>query len=579
MLADRVAEAVAPLAPAPATAGFVPQVRRSEHADFQADGVLALGRSLGRNPRELAAAVATRLAPDGCLAAARVAGPGFVNLTVADRALLTQLAARAADPRLGVPLPAAGTVTVVDYSQPNIAKEMHVGHLRSTIIGDALVRVLEHLGGTVVRQNHIGDWGTQFGMLIQYLAEHPDERHDADTGADTGAAPTTTRLAALYRTARTAFEADTAFAGRSRGRVVALQSGDPATVAAWREIVEESTRYFTDVYERLGVRLTPADAVGESHYNAALPTVAGELERAGIAVDSDGALCVFFADVRGPDGEPVPLIVRKGDGGYGYAATDLAALRHRVTALGADRVLYVVDARQALHFRMVFATAARAGWLPAGVAAVHVAFGTVLGGDGRPFKTRAGGTVRLVDLLDDAVRHARRVVAGKNPGLAAAALDERARQVGVGAVKYADLSTSRTRDYAYAPDRMLALTGNTGVYLQYAHARIRSILARAGAPAGPVAVDAPLTPAERALVLDLDAFADVLAEVAEAAEPHRLCGYLHRLAQNFSTFYERCPVLKAEPQVRANRLVLCRLTGDTLRTGLDLLGIAAPEQL
>ncbi|GIJ09789.1 arginine--tRNA ligase [Micromonospora andamanensis] len=571
-LASSLSESVTAVVDRLGMADLAPQIRRSEHADFQADGALAAARRLRRNPREVAAELVAGLPDDGLVARAGVAGPGFVNIDLTDRALLAQLAGRMGDDRLGVGTPEAGVTTVIDYSQPNIAKEMHVGHLRSTIIGDALVRILEHLGGTVVRRNHIGDWGTQFGMLIQYQVEHPDPSLSGDGG-------TMGRLATLYRRARAEFDADPAFAERARRRVVALQAGDPGTVAAWRDIVAESTRYFTDVYERLGVRLTDADVVGESAYNAALPEVADELERRAVAVTSDGALCVFFDDLRGPDGEPTPLIVRKRDGGFGYAATDLAALRQRVVELHADRLLYVVDARQALHFRMVFDTARRAGWLPSAVSAVHVAFGTVLGPDGRPFKTRAGDTVRLVDLLTEAVDHAREVVAARNPGLTGAALDERARQVGIGAVKYADLATNRARDYTYEPRRMLALAGNTGVYLQYAHARVRSILARADGADVTVDPTAALEPAERALILDLDAFADTLAEVVAASEPHRLCGYLYRLAQTFTAFYEHCPVLRATGSSRGNRLALCRLTGDTLRTGLHLLGISAPNHL
>ncbi len=577
LLSDRITAATTDVVPA--AAGFDPVIRASAHADLQADGLLPLAKGLRRNPRELAAVVAARLTRSEPLAGCEVAGPGFLNLTVTDRALLAQVGRRLADARLGVARPEAGTTTVVDYSQPNIAKEMHVGHLRSTVVGDALVRVLDHLGGTVVPQNHIGDWGTQFGMLIQYLVEHPDRQHTSD------AQPTIGRLDGLYRAARAAFDADGAFADRARRRVVALQAGDADTVAVWRDIVTESTRYFADVYDRLGVRLTPADAVGESFYNPMLPDVAADLRAAGVARVSDGALCVFFDDIRGPDGASVPLIVRKSDGGYGYATTDLAAIRHRVGSLRADRILYVVDARQALHFRMVFTAARRAGWLPERTQAVHVPFGAVLGPDGRPFKTRAGQTVRLVDLLTEAVDRARQVVAAKNPGLAAEVLDERARQVGIGAVKYADLSTSRTRDYTFDPDRMVSLTGNTGVYLQYAHARIRSILARAGEPRTAdaarvtVAPDTALAGPERRLALHLDTFGDVLAEVAATYEPHRLCGYLYTLAQAFTAFYERCPVLRAGSPARQNRLVLCRLAGDTLRTGLHLLGLDAPDRL
>lgn len=555
---------------------FDPRVRRSEHADFQANGMLALGRSLGRSPRELAAAVAAALPAD---VAPTVAGPGFINLTLTDNALLTQAAGRLADPRLGVPLPAAGRVTVIDYSQPNIAKEMHVGHLRSTIIGDALARILTHLGGTVVRQNHIGDWGTQFGMLIEHMSTSP-----AAPASSAGIS----RLAGLYRDARAAFEADPGFADRSRLRVVALQAGDAETVAAWHDIVDESTRYFTDVYDRLGVLLEPADVVGESFYNPMLPAVVDDLLAAGVAVHSDGAVCVFFDDVRGPDGEPVPLLVRKSDGGFGYAATDLAAVRHRVTALHADRVLYVVDARQALHFRMVFDTARRAGWIPADVTVTHVPFGLMLGSDGKPFRTRYGGTARLTDLVDDAVAGAREVVVAKNPALDAASVDERAREVGVGALKYADLATNRARDYVYDPARMLSLTGNTSVYLQFAHARARSILAKASVASfgdksavadGEIDTGLPLEPAERVLILDLDAFGDVVAEAGETLEPHRLCGYLFRLAQGLTAFLETCPVIRAPSPVRENRLALCRLAAETMRAGLDLLGIASPDRL
>ena len=577
-LDQRVRQAMADALPAEA-GGADPQVRRSEHADFQADGILALARPLRANPRELATRVAGALPAGGLLAGCAPSGAGFLNLTVADAAIWRQVAARLGDPRLGIPATDPGGVTVVDYSQPNIAKQMHVGHLRSTVIGDALVRLLEFTGAKVIRQNHVGDWGTQFGMLIQYAFEHPEMRtRPEETESGTQAI---SRLDALYRTASAAFGEDPDFADRARRRVVALQGGDPETVAAWREIVAESAIYFNDVYRRLGVLLSDDDLAGESIYNPMLPEIADDLARRDVAVDSDGARCVFFDDIRGPDGEPVPLIVRKRDGGFGYAATDLAAIRHRVDTLGADRILYVVDARQALHFRMVFETARRAGYLPEGVAATHVAFGSVLGPDGRPFRTRAGDTVQLVSLLEEAVERARVTVADKSPQLDPGALAQRAREVGIGAVKYADLSTSRTRDYRFDLDRMVSLQGDTGVYLQYAHARVRSILRRLPAGASATVDDrVPLEPAERALALLLDGTAAVIESVRQTLEPHRLAGHLFAVAQAFTDFYEACPVLRAPTAaVRGNRVALCRLTGDTLALGLGLLGIAAPDQL
>ncbi|HEY8472440.1 MAG TPA: arginine--tRNA ligase [Natronosporangium sp.] len=575
VLDQRLRQAIA--AALPDAGDTDPQLRSSEHADFQADGILPLAKPLRTNPRQLATAVAAALPADDLLARCEVSGPGFLNLTLTDAAIWRQVAARLAAPRLGIPAGDDGTVTVIDYSQPNIAKQMHVGHLRSTIIGDALVRILEFAGGKVIRQNHLGDWGTQFGMLIEYLFEHPELR--AIPEGETGSTAIS-RLTTLYQQARARFDQDPAFVERARRRVVALQAGDPATLAAWQELVDESKVYFNDVYRRLGVLLTDDDIAGESFYNPMLREIAEDLEQRGIAVRSDGALCVFFDDVRGPDGTPTPLIVQKRDGGFGYAATDLAAVRHRVSTLGAGRILYVVDARQALHFRMVFETARRAGYLPESVPAVHVAFGSVLGPDGRPYKTRAGDSVQLISLLTEAVDRARRTVAEKNPDLAAAELAERAHQVGIGAVKYADLSTGRTRDYVFDLDRMVSLQGNTGVYLQYAHARIRSILRRAAdQPADGIDPTVPMAPAERTLALHLDALPAVIDTVIATLEPHRLASHLYVTAQAFTTFYDACPVLTAPAAARRNRLGLCQLTGDTLKLGLGLLGIAAPDQL
>jgi arginyl-tRNA synthetase len=470
---------------------------------------------------------------------------------------------------------------VVEYSSPNIAKDMHVGHLRTTIIGDALARLLEFLGAEVIRQNHLGDWGTQFGMLIQYIDEHPDAKWRAEDLPE-GDLGTVSALDGLYRLARAEFDADPEFADRARRRVVTLQSGDEATLSVWRELVAESEKAFQVIYDYLGVSLNAAHSAGESGYNQYLDEVAGELEQAGVAVISDGALCVFFDDVKGPDGSPVPLIVRKRDGGFGYAATDLATVRYRIRDLKVGRILYVVGAPQALHFRMVFETARRIGWLTDEVEVEHVGFGNVLGPGGKPFKTRSGGTVRLVELLDEAVARARAEIETKPHTLGVEELDTVARQAGIGAVKYADLATSRSKDYTFDPDRMVSFNGNTGVYLQYAHTRVRSILRKLpdGGQSAEVKVDGPLEPSERALALLADQFAATLAEVADTLEPHRLCGYLFSLAKAFTEFYEACPVLSAPDEVvRANRVALCQLTGETLARGLHLLGIETPERM
>ena len=568
----------------PELTGADPVVRRSEHADFQSNAVLALAKRTRTRPAELAAAVseALRANPGTPVAEVTVSGPGFLNLRLAEPALWRQVGARLASSRLGVGSPEQGRRTVIDYSGPNIAKEMHVGHLRTTIIGDCLTRVLGFLGAEVIRQNHLGDWGTQFGMLIQYLNEHPDAtwHHDQlPAGASTVSA-----LDDLYRAARAAFDADPAFAERARTRVVALQAGDEDTIARWKEIVTESEFAFGEIYHRLGVLLKPEDSDGESSYNAVLPDVVNELTTAGIAVESHGALVMFSDEVTGPDGNPATLMVRKKDGGYGYATTDLATIRHRIRDVKANRILYVVDARQALHFRLIFEAARRVGWLTDDIVATHVPFGAVLGPDGRPFKTRAGDTVKLMELLESAVERARASVAEKVHELTDDELTRIAEQAGIGAVKYADLSTSRTKDYVFDVERMVSFNGNTGVYLQYAHTRICSILRKAGdasAKVDPTLIDPtlPLHPAERALILAADAFGDALIDVGRVLEPHRLCVQLYELAKAFTDFYEACPVLSAAAPVRANRLALCQLSAGTLRQGLHLLGIAAPERM
>lgn len=556
-----------------------PLLRRSDRADFQANGILALAKKAKANPRELATQVVTRVETGDVIKDIEVSGPGFLNITVTDGAITENLAARYADPeRLGVPVADNPGTTVIDYAQPNVAKEMHVGHLRSAVIGDAVVQLLEFTGETVVRRHHIGDWGTQFGMLIQYLEEHPHELDHKDTQVSGEEAMS--NLDRLYKAARAHFDSDEEFKTRARRRVVDLQAGDPHTLAMWQKFVDESKIYFFSVFEKLDMEIRDADIVGESGYNDMLDETCRLLEESGVAVRSEGALCVFFDDVKGPDGKPVPLIVKKSDGGYGYAATDLSAIRDRVFNLKAHTLVYVVDARQALHFKMVFETARRAGWLNEDVRALQLAFGTVLGKDGKPFKTREGKTVRLVDLLDEAIDRASAVVREKAQDLLEEEIAERGTQVGIGAVKYADLSTSANRDYKFDLDQMVSLNGDTSVYLQYAYARIRSILRKAGEARPAAHPELGLHEAERALGLHVDAFAETVAEAAKEYAPHKLAAYLYQLASLYTTFYDKCPVLKAEtPAQVENRLFLCDVTARTLHRGMALLGIRTPERL
>ena len=551
-----------------------PVVRPSQFADFQANVALALAKPLGSNPRAVADRIVEHLDVADVCQAPVVSGPGFVNLTLTGAWLADRVTALAGDTRLGVP-EQDPLVVPIDYSAPNVAKEMHVGHLRTTVVGDALARTLEHLGHRVVRQNHIGDWGTPFGMLIEHLLDVGEDSAEARLLADDPNA--------FYQAARAEFEADApsdsgaGFADRARRRVVALQAGDPETLRLWHELIELSTAYFNSIYALLDVTLSDEDLAGESSYNDDLAGICRELENAGIATISDGALCVFLDGFTGREGKPVPLIIRKSDGGYGYATTDLATIRHRVTDLHADRVLYVIGAPQGLHLRMVFETARQAGWLPDDVEVVHVQIGNVLGSDGKILKTRSGAPVRLRALLDEAIERASALLAEARPELPEAERAVIARQVGIGAVKYADLSVGHDSEYTFDLDRMVSATGNTGPYLQYAAARIRSILRRATTAAGPVVVT---DEAERELALAVLGFGDVVEQVGAALEPHRLCTYLFDLAQTFTTFYDRCPVLKAgDPAVVASRLTLCTVTLGVLDRGLSLLGITAPEQM
>ena len=555
----------------PDFAGEDPVIRPSQFADVQINAALALAKRAGRPPREVASEIADALALDGLAASIEVSGPGFINVTFDDDAIAGLTTELAGDPRAGIPLQDPRTIAI-DYSAPNVAKEMHVAHLRTTVVGDALARTLETLGHRVIRQNHIGDWGTNFGMLIERLVEVGPESAEAAT--------VETDPNAFYQSAYARFQEDPAFADRARGRVVDLQAGDPPALELWERLFERSRVYFNRIYSTLGVTLTDEHLAGESTYNNQLDGICRELEERGIAVESDGALCVFPEGFTGRDGEPLPLIVRKSDGGYGYATTDLATIRYRVAALGADRVLYVVGATQALHLQMVFATARLAGWLPDDVEVVHVQIGTVLGEDHKMLKTRSGNPLRLMALLDEAVVRAREVIDTARPDLDEETRARIAPSVGIGAVKYADLSVAHDSEYVFDLDRMVQFSGNTGPYMQYAAARIRSVFRNAGRE--PSAQTAPIgiaEPAERELALRLLEFGAVVASVGDDLAPHRLCAHLFEIAQAFSAFYESCPILKADDATRESRLSLAAATLHVITTGLDLLGVDAPERM
>jgi arginyl-tRNA synthetase len=540
---------------------------KDEAYDYQSNACLSLAKRVGRPPRPLADAVAQRLRGSTAFAHVEVSGAGFINLRLSEHALAAAVGAALADPRLGVAAATAPQTVVIDYSSPNVAKEMHVGHLRSTVIGDALARVLEFQGHTVVRQNHLGDWGTQFGMLVEQMVQ-TGETEPGDFA----------RLTELYREAQARDRNDPHFAELARTRVVALQAGDPVTIELWQRLVALSLTHMNEVYARLGVTLVDAHVKGESFYNDRLADTVAELLARGVAQESDGAVVFFSAQQRNRDGDPVALVLRKTDGGFGYGATDAAAIRHRIQDLGGDRLVYVVDARQIQHFSLVFELAAAAGWLDDSVAAEHVSFGTVLGADGRPFKTRSGETVPLSDLLEEAIARARALIDEKGAEMTAAEKDRVAVAVGIGAVKYADLATSRQRDYVFSFERMVSFDGNTGPYLQYALVRAGSVVARAGGATNTAPTLELAHPAERALVLAALAFADAVDETAATLEPHRLCGFLYQLADAYSSFYDACPVLRAPtPGLRASRVALCELAARTLREGLGLLGMTAVE--
>ena len=550
--------------------GADPVLRASDRSDYQANGVMSLAKELGEKPHHVAHKILAHLDLDG-IAEVQVAGPGFLNVSLSSSFLNQQLRALLEDNRLGV-VERSGHIVVIDYSAPNVAKEMHVGHLRSTVIGDALARIHRFRGDTVVARNHVGDWGTPFGMLIEHLL---------DLGEDEAVASLSIGdLDSFYRAARNKFDEHDVFKERSRARVVLLQSGDVETRRLWQLLVDQSVAYFAEVYRALDVALTPGDVIGESSYNDMLEDVVRDLDTAGLLVESGGALCVFPEGFTNREGEPLPLIVRKRDEGFGYAATDLAAVRDRVSNLRADEMIYVVGAPQGQHFEMIFAVARAAGWLPDSVRCEHVAFGNVLGPDRKMFKTRSGETVKLIALLEEATQRADSALALRSSNLNEEERRQLAVQIARAAIKYADLSTDRQRDYVFDLERMIAFEGDTGPYLQYAHARLRSIFRRVSALWDRANVVFELhASAERNLALGLLAFPEALDAALEGSQPHRLSGYLFDLAQRFTSFYEACPVLSAPEPMQSERLALCELTSRTLALGLSLLGIEAPEQM
>lgn len=528
---------------------------RPEFGDYQANGAMAAARTARTQPRVLAEGVVEALGEVDFAQTLAVAGPGFVNITLSPAFVSAHLGS------VEIERTAHPDRIVVDYSAPNLAKEMHVGHLRTTI-GDAMARILEALGHHVIRQNHVGDWGTQFGMLVAHLEDVQE------------AAPELKDLEVFYAQARRRFDSDIEFADRARRTVVALQTGDEHVRAYWRRFIDISLSHCRSVYETLGVTLDDADLDAESRYNDDLPKVIADLESAGLVTVDDGAKCVFLDELE------TPLIVQKRDGGYLYATTDLAAVRYRSVRYRADRILYFVDSRQTLHFRQLFAAARKAGFARQACKLEHHPFGTIMGRDNRPFKTRSGDVVKLADLLDEAVRRARVLVAEKNTELEGEDADRIAHVVGIGAVKYADVSRHRASDYVFDWDSMLSFDGNTAPYLQYAYARIQSLFRRGGVnPASLTQVPGISNESERRLGVSLLRFQETLEQVASEALPHYLSGYLYGLAGDFMRFYETCPVLDAPGAVRDHRLKLCALTGDTLKTGLGLLGIETVDRM
>ncbi|GJM13174.1 MAG: arginine--tRNA ligase [Pseudohongiella sp.] len=546
---------------------------KPEFGDYQSNGVMSVAKKVGTNPRQLASDVVDKLSANTnpLISKLEVAGPGFINIHLSDSALMSRAALIKSEPEKLIPKTEKPEKIVIDYSSPNLAKEMHVGHLRGTIIGDCLARVLERQGHEIIRQNHVGDWGTQFGMLISYMRELSASEGDLPTQlAD---------LESFYRAAKERFDADADFAYTARASVVKLQGGDDEHLRVWKQFIDESLKHCQAIYDKLNVTLGPEDLKAESFYNKDLEGVVEKLDKASLLSVSDGARCVFLPEFTGKDGDPLPVIIQKTDGGYLYATTDLAAVQYRSFDLQAKRSLYVVDARQSLHFQQVFAVARKAGFASEDISLEHIAYGTMMGEDGKPFKTRSGDTIKLVDLLDESIRRAHELVSQKNPGLSAEAYNEIAEKVGIASVKYADLSKNRTSDYIFDWSSMLSFEGNTAPYLMYAYARIKSILRKQDADLEQMQITSIGDSAERSLLLKIMQLPEIVDMVARDCYPNSLCNYLYELAGLFMRFYESCPILKAEAELRDSRLALSALTASTLQQGLDLLGISTLEQM
>ncbi len=537
--------------------------------DYQVNGAMAAAKNLGRNPREVAAEVVSFVSHDAAIAKLEIAGPGFINITLADTFISSALRL---DNILRVPRERKLTV-VVDYSSPNLAKEMHVGHLRSTIIGDVLVRLHEFLGNKVIRRNHVGDWGTQFGMLLAYFMELQQTGQEISWELK--------NLEEFYRKAKIRFDQDEAFATTARKFVTKLQAKDSTMMQLWRQFVQISLSHCQEVYERLQIKLEPNDAVGESFYNNSLPGVVMELTQRGIAVDDGGTKCIFFTPEELEAHVTTPFIIQKQDGGYLYATTDLAAVYDRIHNLNADLLLYVIDSRQSLHIRQLFATVRRAGWVKGSTAMVHVAFGTMLGNDNKPFKTRSGDTIKLTSLIDAAVAKAKKIVHQRHPDWSSERSDALAEILGIAAIKYADLSKNRIGDYVFNLDQMLAFEGNTAPYLLYAYVRIQSLFSKHGLAmqshgTQEITLDSTV---ERALALHLLRFADMLLQTAKENFPHYICNYLYELAVMFMHFYETCPIMHGDAAIRDSRLGLAALVAQVLATGFSLLGIVITDSM